>query len=363
MRPGLGADLSIPAYPAGPGASVPVTVLFANDGRPVSGLQFDVSFDDSALSLATVIGSAARSSGKSVYVAALAPNRTRLLIWELSNNLIPDGAVVDLFVNVAPAVMLGVYRIHFESAIATDPTGHSVPISTSDGTLTLKSVYGAPVVTQGVLNGASLLPGPVAPGEIITILGSGIGSPPGFDGITFDGLPPPLIYISSDQVNAVVPFGIAGHASTTLGIVNATRISTRISLPVAPSAPGIFTLSGSGAGRGAILNQDLTVNSPDNPAARGSIIVLYATGAGQTDPAGTDGRIPTTVLPRPLLPVSVQVGGAPAEVLYAGAAPDQISGVLQVNCRVPMESAAGQTVPVFLTVGQATGPSVTVALR
>jgi uncharacterized protein (TIGR03437 family) len=361
--PGLCVDLSIPAYVAGPGASVPVAVLFTNDGPAVSGLQFDVSFDAPALSLSTVIGAAARNSGKSLYAAALGSNRTRLLIWDLNKNVIPDGTIVNLFVNVSPVVMLGVYHIHFETALATDPSGHSVPVSTSDGTLTLKSVYGAPATLQSVLNGASLLPGPVAPGEIITILGSAISSSPGVDGITFDGLPAPLIYISSDQINAVVPFGIAGHGSTTLDIINAARISTRISLPVASSAPAIFTLGGNGAGRGAILNQDSTVNSPDNPAERGSIIVIYATGAGQTDPPGADGLIPATVLPKPVLPVSVQVGGAAALILYAGAAPDQISGVLQVNCRVPMASATGPAVPLVLTVGEATSPPVTVALR
>jgi len=341
---------------------VPVAVALANDGHPVSGLQFDISFDSSALSLSTVIGSAARGSGKSLYVATLAPNRIRFLIWELNQSPILDGTIVNLFVNVAPGAALGVYQIHFEAAIATDGDGRSVPVSTSDGALTLEPAYGPLVVSQGVLNGASLLPGPVAPGELITILG---GLAPVLEGITFNGLPAPVIYRASDQVDAVVPFGLAGRttATTMLEIATASGASTEISLPVAPSAPGIFTLSGSGAGRGAILNQDSTLNSPDNPAERGSIIMIYATGAGQTDPPGTDGLIPTTVLPKPLLPVSVQVGGAAAEILYAGAAPGQISGVLQVNCKLPLHIAAGNAVPVLLKVGEATSPPVTVAVE
>jgi uncharacterized protein (TIGR03437 family) len=64
----------------------------------------------------------------------------------------------------------------------------------------------------------------------------------------------------------------------------------------------------------------------------GSIVVIYATGTGRTNPPGTDRLIPTTVLPKPLLPVAVQVGGAAAQVLCAGGAPGLISGVLQVNC-------------------------------
>src|ERR1700722_4433679 len=288
-EPGLCADLSISPFVASPGASVPVAVLFENNGPAVSGLQFDVSVDNSALSLAAVVGSAARGSGKSLYVAPLAANRTRFLLWQFSQNPIQSGTIVNLFVNIAPAAIPGTYHIHFETALATDTSGHSVLVSTSDGTLTVQSGYGAPILPQSVLNGASLLPGSVAPGEIITILGSAIGSSPGLDGITFDGLPAPLTYMSSGQVNAVVPFGIAGRTTTTLDVVNASRTSTRISLPVAPSAPGIFTLGGSGAGRGAILNEDLTLNSPDNPAERGLIIVIYATGAGQTNPPGTDG--------------------------------------------------------------------------
>ena len=362
-RLGLCVDISIPGFVAGPGGSVPVTIVLGNDGPPISGLQFDVSFDDATLTLSTVIGSAARSSGKALYVATLAPNRTRFLVWEFNQGQIPDGTVVNLFVNVAPAGTPGTYRIHFETALATGPDGQSVPVSTSDGTLTVESLFNAAVVPQGVLNGASLLPGPVAPGELLAIMGSAIGSAAGVAGITFDGHAAPLTYVSSDQVNAVVPFGISGHSTTTLNAINAAGTSTEISLPVAASAPGIFTLSGSGSGRGAILNQDSTVNSPDNPAARGSIIVIYATGAGQTNPPGTDGLIPTAVLPKPLLPVSVQIGGAPAEILYAGAAPGMISGTLQVDCQVPPQIAAGKSVTVLLSIGEATSPPVTVAVR
>jgi uncharacterized protein (TIGR03437 family) len=369
-RSGLSQDISIPASVSSPGASVLIAVVFTNNGWPISGLQFDVAFD-STLSLSTVIGDAARGSGKSLHVSEPVPNKARVLIWEFNQNPIPDGTIVILFVNVAPAATLGVYPIHFEAALATDPNGQPVPVSATDGTLTLESLNDPAVVPQGVLNGASLLPGPVAPGEIITIMGptissdlsSKITSAPAPERVTFNGLPAPLINAASDQVNAVVPFGIAGRTTTTLAIANLSGTLTSISLPVALSAPGIFTQSGSGAGRGAILNQDSTTNSPDNPAGRGSIIVIYATGAGQTDPPGIDGLIPAAVLPRPALPVSVQVGGVPAEILYAGAAPGQISGVLQVNCRVPMQVAAGTSVPVLIIVGEATSQPVTVAVK
>jgi len=361
--PGLCLNLSIPAYEGGPGSSIPASVLIENDGQAISALQFDLSFDGAALSLSAVTGAAARSADKSLHLAALAPNKVRFLIWELNQNSIPDGTIVNLFVNVATGATPGVYSIHFEGVRASDPNGQPVSVSTSDGMLTLKASYGAPIVPQGVLNGASLLPGPVAPGELITIMGAAIGSVSSPGGITFNGFPAPMLYAAADQVNAVVPFGIAGLTTTTLNVANPSGTPDSLSLLVASSAPGVFTLSGSGVGQGAILNEDSTLNSPDNPAERGSIIVFFATGAGQTNPPGTDGSMPTAVLPKPLLPVSVQIGGDTAEILYAGAAPGEISGMLQVNCRVPKQISPGISIPLLLTVGEATSSPVTVAVK
>jgi len=363
--PGLCVDLSIPAQVAGPGASVLLPISFASHGDSVSGLQFDLLFNDSVLSLSAVVGDAARSSEKTLYFASLGSGRTRVLITELNQNTISDGSIANLFVNVRPGVAPGSYSIHFGSAVASDPSGYPVAVTTADGAIAVQQIDGAAVVPEGVLNGASLLPGPVAPGEIITIMGSAIAPPaaPESARVTFDSLAAPLLYMASEQINAVVPFGVAGRSSTIMEIANLSGSSTRISIPVASSAPAIFTLTGSGTGRGAILNQDGTVNSPDNPAQSGSIIVLFATGAGQTTPPGTDGLIPTTVLPKPHLPVSVQIGGATAEILYAGAAPGLISGALQVNCRLPQEVKAGRSVPVLLNVGEATSPPVTIAVK
>ena len=137
--PGLCQNLSIPAYSGGPGASIPAAVLITTDGQPISGLQFDLSFDDSALSLSAVTGAAARTAGKSLHFAVLAPNKARFLIWDLNQNPIPDGIVVNLFINVAAGAAQGAYSIHFDSAQASDPNGQPISVSTSDGTLTLQS--------------------------------------------------------------------------------------------------------------------------------------------------------------------------------------------------------------------------------
>jgi trimeric autotransporter adhesin len=93
-------------------------------------------------------------------------------------------------------------------------------------------------------------------------------------------------------------------------------------------------------------------------------VVLYATGAGQTDPPGSDGKLAAEPWPKPRVPIYASIGGFPAEILYAGSAPVLVEGVLQVNVRVPADAPASDIVPVTLSVGNATSqPGVTMALR
>jgi uncharacterized protein (TIGR03437 family) len=127
-------------------------------------------------------------------------------------------------------------------------------------------------------------------------------------------------------------------------------VSPAVDVDVAPSAPGIFTTDASGYGQGAILNADYSVNSAANPASKGSIIVIYATGQGQTDPNGIDGVVIADVLPKPVLPVTVTIGGQPAEILYVGGGSGLVAGILQVGARVPDGIGSGN-VPVVIKVG------------
>jgi uncharacterized protein (TIGR03437 family) len=130
---------------------------------------------------------------------------------------------------------------------------------------------------------------------------------------------------------------------------------------VSEAAPGIFSLDSSGRGPGAILNQDGSLNGTLNPAAPGSVIVFYATGEGLTDPPSEDGKVAGTVLPKPVLPVTVKIGGVEAEVIYAGAAPGLTAGVMQVNARVPADLAQLGAVGIELIVGErSSGTSVVV---
>lgn len=231
---------------------------------------------------------------------------------------------------------------------------------------------------RSIVNAASSLAGAIAPGEIVTIYGAQLGpaagiSAQGADGmlasslagtrVLFDEIPAPLIYASGLQISAIVPYSVAGRNTSQIVIeVNGVR-SAPFTAIIREAAPGLFTATGVGSGPGAVQNQDGSFNTPANPAQRGSVVVFYATGEGQTNPPGVAGAIPNAALPSPQLGVTVQIGGRPAEVLYAGAAPG-IAGLLQVNVRVPLEAPAGTAVPLSLTVGNfAAQPGVTISLR
>jgi uncharacterized protein (TIGR03437 family) len=237
------------------------------------------------------------------------------------------------------------------------------------------------LVSSGVVDGASTQPGAVTPGKIMVLYGSRIGpasltqaTPAGGGTIStnlantqvlFDGVPAPLLYASSGQVMAIVPYAVDGKSGTQMQVKNGGLTSDSIALPVFQTAPSIFSVNLTGTGPAAVLNEDgVTVNSSANPAAKGSVISIYATGEGQTSPAGVDGLITTgTPLPRPVRAVTVRIDGQPAEVQYAGGAPGQVAGLMQVNVRIPAGVSTGD-VPIEIQVGDAKSqPGMTISVR
>jgi uncharacterized protein (TIGR03437 family) len=239
-----------------------------------------------------------------------------------------------------------------------------------------------------VLNGASFAAGnatsfplgTVAPGEIVSVFGSAFGPavPQGLQltsagsvsnslaGVTvsFDGVPAPLLYVSATQINAVIPYGLSA-ATTQMTVTYDGQSYGPIVLPVAAAVPAIFTATQSGHGQAAVLNQDGTLNSIANPAARGSVITFFAEGAGVMNPGVSDGSVSTgPTLPVPALPATVSIRGVDAVVQYAGAAPTYVSGLLQVNVVVPTSIDFGNLVPLMLNLGSfGSQPDVTIALK
>lgn len=185
--------------------------------------------------------------------------------------------------------------------------------------------------------------------------------------VTFNGIPAALVFVSANQINVIVPCEMAGLSSATVVVNNNGTQSASFPVTIVPSAPAIFALTQNGSGQGAILNQDSTVNGVlngvPNPAARGTAIVIYATGEGQTSPAGVTASVTPVAgpYPKPVLPVTVTIGGQPAEVTFFGEAPGLVSGVLQVNAIVPSNIGTGNQ-PVVVTVGGVSSPNVITAL-
>jgi uncharacterized protein (TIGR03437 family) len=262
----------------------------------------------------------------------------------------------------------------------------SIILSAGSGTaplsvaVTLTVTAPLPVISR-VVNAASYLGGGVSPGEIVDIFGTdlgpsiGVAAVPGTSGIfgstlanvqvTFNGYPAPLLYASAEQINAIVPYELAGASSALVEVLFGQASSNSVTLPVALSAPGIFSANSSGTGPGAILDTNYNLVSASNPSSPGAIIQIFATGEGQTTPAGVDGKLAATTLPLPYpnQPASVLIGGMPANILYIGAAPGLVAGALQVNAQIPPGVASG-ALPVVLTIGVISSQTgITVAVQ
>jgi uncharacterized protein (TIGR03437 family) len=209
--------------------------------------------------------------------------------------------------------------------------------------------------TATLVNAASLRAGPVAPGEILSILADDIGPTVGAFGafeaagaldtllgetqVLFDGLPAPLIYVQQSQIKVQVPYEVATVASTHVQVFHSGKLQVDVSLPVTPAAPGVFTLSG-GTGPAQIFLQDGSLNSATNPADPDSIITIFATGEGQTNPVGIDGTRSTDPYPQPVGQLDLRIGGRPAEIVFI-AEGSGAPGVLQINARIPTIVGSG----------------------
>jgi uncharacterized protein (TIGR03437 family) len=276
----------------------------------------------------------------------------------------------------SPALLPGAY--YASLALLTRAT----PVT---GTVVATLELDDPGVSQSVpslaavLHAATQTPGAIAPGQLVSIYGTNLGPDqalqPGFDAsgslptsaagvsVLFDGIPAPLLFVRSDQINVQVPYELAGRSIVQVVVSREGLSSSGDSVEVLPGAPGVFTLL-DGTDRAVVFNQDGTLNSASNSAERGRIVVFYATGEGLTSPesiTGTPASNPL-LLPSSQLPVGVQIGGADADVLFAGV-PLGYVGLLQVNARIPMGSATGSEVTLTLGIGEFQSPPVKLSVR
>src|SRR5260370_29891715 len=167
--------------------------------------------------------------------------------------------------------------------------------------LTPSAVIAPIIASAAVVHAATMLPGPIAPNEIITIFGAGFN--PNQTQLLFDGKPATIFYADTTQINALAPPNLSPNATTAVTVQAKGVTVAGFSSKVVSAMPGIFTVTG-GTGQAAASNEDGTVNSAANPAPPGSIVVLYAAGQGQ-DTGDT----------------SLKIRGYPAEWIHARPTP------------------------------------------
>jgi len=242
---------------------------------------------------------------------------------------------------------------------------------------TLQTV--APALSAAnIVNAASYKGGAVAPGELVTIFGANYGpgtlvgaqldsnglvsSLLGGTQVLFDGVASPFIYALAGQSSVIVPYEIAGKTQTVVQYIYNGVKSNTVTIPVSPSAAGIFAANAAGSGPGLILNPDYTLNSAQNPIAAGSFVTVLATGGGSIVGGAMDGALAPGVANQTLT-VTATIGGVNAPVLYAGAAPGLVNGVMQVNLTVPSGLSAGQQAVVISVGGVPSQSGITVAVK
>jgi uncharacterized protein (TIGR03437 family) len=231
-----------------------------------------------------------------------------------------------------------------------------------------------------ISNSASSVGSQLAPGEIISIKGSGLGpgtpvsfsvstlSNPSLAGVqvTFNNYSGTLLYVSSTQINVIVPYEVASSTSVSIVVIYQGVPSAAIVQPIGAVALGLFTDNATGSGQAAAVNSNYAYNTSASPALQGSYISVYATGGGQTNPASFDGEVSPTTSLLPLLAqqfVTATIGGRQAPVLFAGAAPGYVTGVVQFNIQVPI-GVTGSALPIVVTInGVPSQAGATVAVQ
>ncbi len=260
--------------------------------------------------------------------------------------------------------------LNYPSALAVD-ANNDLYIVDWQNYLIRKLTFGAFLSSAGIVNGASFV-APVAPGAIISLFGANLAGATaqaagtswplelGGVAVEINGARIPLYVVSPGQINAQLPYEAPPGPATAVVVTPSGRSAT-VPFTIARAAPGSFTYAGSD--RAIALNQDGTINSVDLPESRGRVIVCFVTGLGSVSPPVPTGQ-PASLdtLSNASETFSATIGGAPAQVLFAGLTPAYI-GLGQVNILIPFDAPLGDAVPILLQAAGQTARSATVSIR
>jgi uncharacterized protein (TIGR03437 family) len=255
-------------------------------------------------------------------------------------------------------------------------TQNGAHIYTATYTLTPATSSGTPpaIASGGVVNGASFQPG-IVPDSWITIQGSNLSPvtdtwanaivdgalPTKLDGVSVSvgGKPAYIYFISGQQINAVAPDAGTGTMSVTVTTPSGT--SAAVSTNEQTASPAFFLWDNQYA---VATRQDFSwavkngtfSGTTTVPAKPGDVIILWGTGFGPTTPAAPIGvQVPSDQAYATVNPVTVTVGGLPAQVFGAALAPG-FAGLYQVAIQVPANAPNGD-LPVVATVAGVPSPS------
>lgn len=283
----------------------------------------------------------------------------------------PDGSgAVDL-----TNVVLGAGGKVFVGAAVSqaDPSAYEIYFGVQVPDRTGTGVFLDPL---GVTSAASFAPAgnPIAPGEFIALFGSGLAKSlqtaaapyqTTLNGVTvtINGKAAPLYFVSPGQINAIVPYSTTGPTATII-VQNGTNSNT-VTVPVAATAPGVFTSDQSGSGNGAMRHADAaaTIIDAGHPAAPGETITLYLTGMGAVNPSVADGTAGTiTTLYQTMSDAVVFVAGQQATVLFKGLAPG-FPGLYQINVTLPTFLSGSGNLPLAIQTLNAYHDQVDIPIR
>ena len=282
----------------------------------------------------------------------------------------PTGAFIAQFDHTGQRLSSSMYSYCTEESATTLAVSASGSLYLTGTALTEQETFYAQVdlaaslasQIYAVADSASYLSGPFAPLQLISIFGKGLGPktpvqasltngvlPTKLAGsqVFLNGQPIPLLFVSDSQINAILPqyayIGFVDQGGMRVQINN--NETEPYSTFFIPANPRLFTNSGLGFGQAAAINQDGSINSPQNPAPRGSVITLFATGGGVTKGTFTDGQVVNQASPltdQGYFVVGLDFG----TVDYSGTAPGLVDGVSQINVTIPTTITPGAAVPV-----------------
>jgi uncharacterized protein (TIGR03437 family) len=234
----------------------------------------------------------------------------------------------------------------------------------------------------GMVNGATFGTQPPAAGSIVSLFGTNLALsvalaqtaplPTTLAGasVQLNGIAVPLFYASPTQMNLQIPWQLAGQTQASVVVSVSGVASAPQTVNLSPYGPGIFTVSQTGSGQGAVLIAGTTAMAAPaglvpgaRPANRGEYISIYCTGLGPVSNTPASGaKAPDSPLSSTSTLPTVTVGGLPAVVTFSGLAPSFV-GLYQVNAQVPDTVVPGDAVPVTLSIGGAVSNTVTIAIR